>query len=431
MKKRDYCIALLFLIIMFVSCQLSKENNTPKEQSNDSIFVFTTPKVLKMEDAIDRHFKIGTPRISPNAYTIPLDILDTAGFLSLSDVADDVEYVLLKTSNEKQEIFIGALDNVFICKDYIFVQVPASIIQYDRQGNLIRTIGRKGGGPGEYNWIYNMTVDDKTKKVIINTSGKINEYDFDGKFIRTQKSAYNNQLMPIDSDRIAVEVKNTFHDVNERLVILNSKGEVEKSFPRYLLFDHADYGQSSGSSPRLSKYHDIICFSEAYCDTIFELKNDELQMRYFLDWGKYAMKPDDVYNGNQMIRKVVSSYYETDRYLIISAKIGAVAFTVVYDKKDNQIRLGYPSRYSHSSEFIKLFRYENLAGFYNDLDGGMVQNIDGVSLDGQYIISYYQAADVKDYFNEAGYDANPKYPDKQEKLKALRPGISAQLLASL
>jgi len=422
-KSIQFSLMAMFVLIattQIISCQSKQDKNAASEQSNDSAFVFSTPKVLKMEDAIVRHFKIGTQqKIESGDYIFPLDILDTAGFLSLSDVADDVEYVLLKTSNGKQEVFIGqGLNNVFICKDYIFVQMCDNIIQYDREGNLIRTIGRKGGGPGEYNWVFNMTVDDKTKRIIINTSGKINEYDFEGNFIRSQKNTYEDQLMPIDSNRIAVEVKNVWRDVKERLVILNKKGEVEKSFPRYLLFDHTDYGQSSGSRPRLTKFHDIICFSEAYNDTIFELKNDELQMRYSLDWGKYAIKPDDVYNREKMVSKALCIYYETDRYLIIPAEI-VISFTVVYDKKDNQIRLGYPSRYSHSREFRKLFKYEILAGFFNDLDGGMVQNVDGISLDCQYVFSSYYASDVKEYFEEVGYGANPKYPDKQAKLKAL------------
>lgn len=414
-------IVLLVVTMIIVSCQSKHDKNASLEQSKDSTFVFTTPKVLNLGDVIDKHFKFGTPRKNGEAYSIPLECIDTTGFLSLSDVSDDVEYVLLKTSNAKQEIFIGRLlENVFICKDYIFVQMDDNIIQYDREGNLIRTIGRKGGGPGEYNLVFNMTVDDKTKKVIINCSGKINEYDFDGNFVRSQKNAYNNQLMPVDSNRIAVEVENLWHDVKERLVILNRKGEVEKSFPRYQLFEHTDYGKSSGYYPRITKYNDIICFNEAFNDTIFELKNDELQMRYYLDWGKYAMKPEYYYedDSEKMLVKIRPSYYESDRFLIIPTWGTGFSYTVVYDKKKDQIRIAFSSKFLKNRSFSKIIG-SGEKGFSNDLDGGIAQHVRAISNDSKYIVSYYYASDIKDYFEEAGYGANPKYPDKQAKLKEL------------
>jgi len=419
MKTTKRISALTFAIIAFaitmatVSCQSKKDKKL--ELSNDSAFVFTTPKVINIGDYLDSHFEYGRSSIQ---------ITDTTGILSLSDIAEDVEYVLLKTKNDKQEVFIGTnVKDIFICKDYIFVQMNDNIIQYDRQGNLIRTIGRKGGGPGEYNWVYNMSVDDKTKKIIINTSGKINEYDFDGKFIRSQKNTYDNQLMLIDSNRIAVEVKNLWHDVEERLVILNRKGEVEKSFPRYKLFEHVDHTETEGNIYGLSKFHDMICFKEEYNDTIFELKGDTLQMRYFIDWGKCAMKPEYYFEKKKYGDKMgncfwTGRFHETNRYLlIVSNKLG---LTLVYDKKMDQINVGYPpiSNYNQCNPYQDIFK-NSADGFNNDIDGGMVQNIDGISLDCQYIFSYYHATDVKDFFEEVGYDAHPINPDKQAKLKAL------------
>ena len=408
-------VAIFIFAFVIISCEFRQKNKISSEQSNDSAFVFTTPKVINIGDYLDSHFEYGRSSIQ---------ITDTTGILSLSDIAEDVEYVLLKTKNDKQEVFIGKnIDDIFICKDYIFVQMTDNIIQYDRQGNLIRTIGRKGGGPGEYNWVYTMSVDDKTKKIIINTSGKINEYDFDGKFIRSQKNTYDHQLMLLDSNRIAVEVKNLWHDVKERLVILNRKGEVEKSFPRYKLFEHVDHTETEGNIYGLSKFHDMICFKEEYNDTIFELKGDTLQMRYFIDWGKCAMKPEYYYEKKKYGDKMgncfwTGRFHETNRYLFTFPN--KLWFTLVYDKKTDQINVGYPviSSYNQCYPFRELLS-NKAVGFNNDIDGGMVQNVDGISLDCQYIFSYYHATDVKDFFEEVGYDANSMNPDKQAKLKAL------------
>jgi len=426
MKTTKRISVLAFAIIAFavtmttVSCQSKQDKKS--EQSNDSAFVFSTPKVLNVGDYINKHFEHGASYMK---------MVDTTGILSLSDIADDVEYVLLKTSNDKQEVFIGrGLYNVFISKDYIFVHMANNIIQYDRQGNLIRTIGRQGLGPGEYNWVYQMFVDDKTKRIFINTSGKINEYDFEGKFLRAIKTTYDDKVMPLDSNRIAVEVSNIWYDVKERLVILNEKGEVEKSFPRYQLFERTNNvvtDTETDKIPRLTRFHDTVYFNEAYNDTIFELKNNELQMRYFVDWGKYAMKPEYFYEQKKYDTKQweclwQKKFYETDRYVfILTNRFG---ITLVYDKKNDHINAGYPliSEKDQCMPFVKILN-NTPSGFKNDLDGGMIQNIDGISIDSKYIISYYYASDIKDFFEEVGYGADPKYPDKQAKLKALVDSI--------
>ena len=403
-------IAFTVTVITVVYCQSKKDKKS--EQSNDSAFVFTTPKVLNVGDFIEKRNQMKK--------------LDTTMILCLSQIADDVEYVLLKASNGKQEVFIGqGFLNLFICKDYIFVQMTSNIIQYDRQGNLIRTIGRKGGGPGEYVWVNNMVVDDQAKRILItDTSGKINEYDFEGHFVRDFKTPYKGKLVSLDGGRIALDVENVWYDVKERLVILNEKGEVEKSFPRYELFEHTNNGRIDSETdriPRLTKFHDIVCFNEAYNDTIFELKNNELHMRYFIDWGKWAPKAKyfiepEKYADMQWECIVIKGFYETDRYIIMSEL--RYPFTFVYDKKEDKIKERAPCVTENSKLFTELFK-EAEGGFFNDVDGGLVQNIDGISLDSKYIFCSYYASDVKQFFEEGGYSKYVKDPKKLAKLKAL------------
>ena len=418
MKYQKCILHSLFLILSVIflssmySCQTKQDKNASLEQPKDSMFVFTTPKVIDMKSYLEKKKQMNK--------------LDTTTILRLSQIADDVEYVLLKASNGKQEVFIGqGFVDLFICKDYIFVQMCGNIIQYDREGNLIRTIGRKGGGPGEYVWVYNMVVDDQAKRILITTtSGKINEYDFEGKFVRDIKTPYTGKLMPLDSGRIALDVENVWYDVKERLVILNKRGEVEKSFPRYELFEHTNNGRTdseTGAIPRITKFHDMVCFNEAYNDTIFELNNNELHMRYFIDWGKWAPKAKyfiepEKYEDMQWKCMVIKGFYETDRYIIMPEL--RYPYTFVYDKKEDKIKERAPIVTENSKLFTKLFK-EAEGGFFNDVDGGLVQNIDGISLDSKYIFSHYYASDVKQFFEEGGYSKYVKDPEKLAKLKAL------------
>ncbi len=271
-----------------------------------------------------------------------------------------------------------------------------------------------------------MVVDDKAKRILVNTgSGKINEYDFEGHFVRDIKTSYDGNLMPLDSGRIALDVENVWYDVKERLVILNEKGEVEKSFPRYELFEHTNNGRTdseTGAIPRITKFHDVVCFNEAFNDTIFELKNNELHMRYFVDWGKYALKPEYIiYENQEYAEKMQKCYwlkgfYETDRYIIMPAFRRSYIF--VYDKREDKIKERAPYITKDYERFKKIFKYAK-GGFFNTMDGGLDQEIDGISLDSKYVFCSYYASDVKDYYEEAEYGKYALHPDKQAKLKAL------------
>lgn len=420
-KSNWLCVVALVLILPAILLSCGSKNATDAAQTKDSSFVFSTPKVLKVGEYVENN-------IGKRA-DLTTKMKDTTDLLRLSDIADEVEYVLLKTSNGKQEVFIGSPSpRMFMSQDYIFV-VDAVVVQYDHQGNLIRTIGRQGAGPGEYNYAYYLYVDESQKRLYIVCSGKVNEYTFEGEFIRSRKCAYPSQLVALDSNRVALDNPNTWLDVNERLVILDKEGKVEKSFPRPKLYKHEDFAVTNSfddNMPRLYKYHDLVCFSEAFNDTIFELVNDELRMRYFLDWGPYTMKQEyflvDEF-GPELYNSIAAQFIENDRFLFMKTYYFNM-FTLVYDKKDDRIRVALTAYAKEPDKklFKKIFR-RTQTGFYNDYDGGMVQNVEEISLDGQYVLCAYDAADIKDFFEEVGFKENPLYPEKQEKLKALVESI--------
>lgn len=420
-KNNNLFAATLVSLLPVILFSCGSKSANKASQTKDSAFVFSTPKVLKVGEYIDNNIR--------EKADLTTKMKDTTDLLRLSDVAEEVEYVLLKTSNEKQEVFIGGGEpRVYVSEDYIFVEAT-TVIQYDRQGNLIRTIGRLGSGPGEYNAVYSLFVDDLLKRLFVNCSGKINEYDFEGNFIRSRKCAYSSQLVSLDSNRIAVDVPNIWYDVKERLVILNIKGEVEKSFPRTKLFEHEEYVVTNSFDdkiPRLYKYHDVICFGEAFNDTIFELANDELRMRYFLDWGRYTMKQEYFMEAEyevDRVRSMAAQFYESDRFVFMKTYYFNM-LTLVYDKKDDHLRVALTSYAKEPDKkvFKRIFK-KTQTGFYNDYDGGMVQNIEEISLDGQYILCGYDASDIKDFFEEVGFKENPLFPEKQAKLKALVESI--------
>jgi len=69
-------------------------------------------------------------------------------------------YIPLETNNK---CLIRGLkgSNIIRTKEYFFLPWIDKLFQYTKDGKFIRTLGRKGGGPGEFNWIMQIDVDEK------------------------------------------------------------------------------------------------------------------------------------------------------------------------------------------------------------------------------------------------------------------------------
>jgi hypothetical protein len=68
---------------------------------------------------------------------------------NLSNIADTIQYIELKT---RRDMPIGMVDIIEISDEYIFIAFKGTAFQFTRQGDYLRSIGRRGKGPGEYRY---------------------------------------------------------------------------------------------------------------------------------------------------------------------------------------------------------------------------------------------------------------------------------------
>ena len=79
--------------------------------------------------------------------------------ISISDLLDDITIVPLET---RDDLLLSTEGMYFTVSDhYILVQTRDKLLQYDRQGNYIRTLAVKGNGPDEFNVIMDLQVSEK------------------------------------------------------------------------------------------------------------------------------------------------------------------------------------------------------------------------------------------------------------------------------
>lgn len=98
--------------------------------------------------------------------------------LKLSDVAETVEYIRLDTA-----WLIRYSWDLEITDKYIFIAARDELLQYDRNGKFIRTIGSKGQGPGEFSMCTNIAIDAGQERIFVRDWEGVMTYSFDGKFI--------------------------------------------------------------------------------------------------------------------------------------------------------------------------------------------------------------------------------------------------------
>lgn len=155
-KNRYFKVKLLFLcmmlFILFSSC--SKQNKSGLSEENV-------------------------------AYTVNLEeCLATERMMKISEIADTVEYVELKTP---EDLTITRVWDIIPVDSFWIIHSRDGVYKFTNRGKYLKSVGKHGQGPGEYSLIYDIAVDRIKKEILLNTSGKLLFYDLEGNFLRTIK----------------------------------------------------------------------------------------------------------------------------------------------------------------------------------------------------------------------------------------------------
>ena len=145
----------------------------------------------------------------------------------------DVEYVKLKTN----DVFVNQGNVMDIGKEIIIVTNridDGDIFIYDRQGNAIRKINRKGQGGEEYTRISSITLDEDNEEMFINDRNirRIYVYDLYGKFKRkfehNGNSKYNYFTSIFNFDKSNLITYNDNDKVTPFNLISKQDGQITK-----------------------------------------------------------------------------------------------------------------------------------------------------------------------------------------------------------
>ncbi len=306
--------------------------------------------------------------------TIHLNLSEsTTDSLSLSDIAEKVEYIPLQSTDSSM------MDYFFefaIAKDYIFIQNGLQILSFNKHGEFMKSLFKVGRGPEEASADC-FAVDENGKLIYVldQISRNIKIYGFDGRYISTSKKS----ISPTEYWTWSIGF---FHDnlfvataQNPKVKYLYSCFDLKSDSIRVIYKNYRNYNKLQENKTLITPWDysfqitdSTILFKEKFCDTIFSVNSVFNNLpRYIIDLDKQKLEWEDwrdqgmfSFTSNIPNGYWVQSFTETESFL----------FLVLISRKGSELF----SVYNKNSDLLKTFKRKQYERVYdqiytrNDLD---------------------------------------------------------------
>ncbi|OFY91473.1 MAG: hypothetical protein A2266_09995 [Bacteroidetes bacterium RIFOXYA12_FULL_40_10] len=303
----------LFLCSLLISCK-SAVNNQPG----------TTP-------VIDLASSVGGGRV-----------------VNLSDIATDVRYVKLETSDSS---LIGMFPRVFYENERIYVLSVRVIKVFDKNGKFLFKFDRRGRGAQEYQMASDTRVMSKTGEIIVRSNAPAQSnhllfYDREGSFTKKivipyQKYNFLDRTIEINNNLFVTSTSPKYRDsVQLWAIVHDSLFNIQKEIPMphisenakesggEMIFISSDSPTPSTNRmftlnfPALYRYEDNVRLVTYKNDTIFSIDSKmNYSPAFSINLGKFKKAPDkdDISELEGDYITLKRSYYiESQRSLILN-----------------------------------------------------------------------------------------------------------------
>ena len=301
--------------------------------------------------------------------------------LLMSDFVDSIRYIQLQTSPKcflpKEGGFLT------LTEKFIFSGYQGELFKFDKQGNFIRQIARKGRGPGEFEFLRNnYAIDEVNQKIFVKS--RFHDiplsFDFDGNSLGFVRDTLFAPCWHVGSGFCAndghliflsmlVNTKDQELICKDELYLYDyEKKEIVQSLPHRMVAEPGRVHRSSAlglGEQFLGKYCGQHFYKSFYNDTLYAINKGIIQPYAIIDLGSRKYPADLLYsNDPYRIRpgsagkiQIIYMFVHHQYILFACSKLkddnrsGADLFICRYDVPTGTV--SYHSRY-----------------IVNDLDGG-------------------------------------------------------------
>jgi hypothetical protein len=255
MKNMNLSIAVTLCVFLLQTC-----TSTSKKEKNDS-----------------------------DVQVITVDLNQSIETNNIQEIASSMTVLKLEESEDNP---IGVIDEMRITNTNIYIldsQRNKSLFIYDREGKLKNVIHKIGSGPGEFIRPDYFDIQKSAGNLVIldGNQRKLLIYNKNGDFISELKfETHINRFLTTNNNHIILDKGNTLSDhSNNQIRIVDSEGKTLIE-----LLPIPEYSKEITISPRnpLQKfYNDTILYMPSLSDKIYQIHENEISLRYQLDFGKY------------------------------------------------------------------------------------------------------------------------------------------------
>jgi len=344
-------------------------------------------------------------------------------FTRVSDIATDLVYIPLQTTNNSLIRFINKIETL---DNKIFIKSSSEILCFDNKGNFLYKLSKSGRGPEEYMDIFDFDIssDNKTLVTLSYIDKKISVFNNNSTEYIFNKSINLNPLVSsiskVSKISLIPETTNILLSVDpntgsERaLSILISTDGDSVNFKSNCYMIEKEYKPNSYmvNMSLHYKYENKVCFKEFFSDTVFFVnrKTNEFQPGLIFDSHGMGVSTRIRYD-REYARSHAAEYYwvnyiiETPGYIIYTYEHNRGFHRMIYDKSLN-----------------KKYKIAFEDALTDDINGGPVFDLDFYSEN--VIYSYVDALTLKTYVaSEEFTKAKVSDPKKKEALKKLADSL--------
>lgn len=274
----------------------------------------------------------------------------------LSSIGDKLEYIALETTPES---LLAHATEIEMTESLVFVRGGDKLVEFDREGKYIRTIGKQGRGPGEYSQIWDFCVDETNGKIYFVDNFNLMVYGFDGEFVESVKLPFFSLYCLVKyPDRLFYSSPNIPYQTADTSFSWYETDLHGKNTLKYV----SGYKKNvSLSGSPFYTFNKLVHFIEFGSDTLFYMPGSKPEPYALFRFGNLKMEADipmskpGVYDGPENKLLWLVRMDEDPGHLYITCNMGfrGPLFNSIFNKKTLE------------TTFL-----EN-NGFVNDLDGGL------------------------------------------------------------
>lgn len=302
--KRNLFQATLFMILLCViGCN-------PKESLLNEAPVVAEKMVVDGGELISLD-----PSLLKDTVTVPLSMLiEDFEIIKLDDRDDALVYPspLIVSDNY---ILIQSARNP---KGDYNSSIPLPCKLYDKKGKFLCDIGAIGQGPGEYQLIYHMQINEANQRIYLLPwqSDKILVYDMSGNVLEPIRLPYrsNKGVFKVEGDKVTVAVL-PFPNIASIAWIQTVNGEILHEIPSGHLSIPFDFSNEIESSQNTGAFDLSFWYWPAKQDTLYHVDSEKgiLVPRFTAKFEKDKIEPHSYMEWpNHFVGNTSTIYYVTD-----------------------------------------------------------------------------------------------------------------------